>query len=287
MTALGTALSCSGRDETCGSGSGARDEGRPAAPQSRQEDAEGGHAQLFERLGPAEMAEITAAARPLRKERGEFVYLPGDKAGSVYILRKGRVKLSVLSESGKEFAIDIIRPGEIFGEFALVDESVRSNMTQALDDVLMWVFGKRDFARFLESHPKLAMNYIRMVGDRRRKMEKKLSDITTKDVPSRVCELLHELLTTGAAVSPVATPELLVPLTHQDVASLIGASRQTTTTVLNDLERRGIIELGRGWIRVKQLKELQVYVGSLLFACMEIIFHHCQLADILFTSPPA
>jgi CRP/FNR family transcriptional regulator len=186
--------------------------------------------------------------------------MPGDRADFVYILKRGRVKLSVLSESGKEIAIDIIQPGEIFGEFALVDESLRSNMTQALDDVLMWVFSKYDFTKLLTTLPKLALSYIRLVGDRRRRMEKKLSDITSKAVSARICELLHELSTSSAELETVASG-YLVPLTHQDVASLIGAARQTTTTILNDLERRGIIELGRGCIRVKHLKELQTYAA--------------------------
>ena len=219
--------------------------------------------QIFSGLDPDEMSRIAAHARSLRKARGEFIYMPGDRADFVYILKQGRVKLSVLAESGKEIAIDIIQPGEIFGEFALVDEAPRSNMTQALDDILMWVFAKRDFTHLLSSQPKLALSYIRLVGDRRRRMEKKLSDITSKAVSARVCELLHELSTSAADFETVAS-DYLVPLTHHDVASLIGAARQTTTTVLNDLERRDIIELGRGWIRVKRLKELQTYAGLLL-----------------------
>jgi CRP/FNR family transcriptional regulator, cyclic AMP receptor protein len=222
-----------------------------------------GRVQIFSGLGPEEMNRIATHARSLRKARGEFIYMPGDRADFVYILRQGRVKLSVLSESGKEIAIDIIQPGEIFGEFALVDESPRSNMTQALDDVLMWVFAKREFTELLSSQPKLALSYIRLVGDRRRRMEKKLSDITSKAVSARVCELLHELATSSAEVE-TASSDYLVPLTHHDVASLIGAARQTTTTVLNDMERRSIIELGRGWIRIKRLKELQTYAGVLL-----------------------
>jgi CRP/FNR family transcriptional regulator len=134
----------------------------------------------------------------MRKTRGEFIYMPGDRADYVYFLKQGRVKLSVLSESGKEIAIDIIRSGEIFGEFALVDESVRSNMAQALDDVLMWVFTKQDFTKLLTSLPQLALSYIKLVGDRRRRMEKKLSDITSKPVSGRICELLHELATSSA-----------------------------------------------------------------------------------------
>jgi len=214
--------------------------------------------QIFSGLGSEELTRIATHARSLRKERGEFIYMPGDRAELVYILKRGRVKLSVLAETGKEIAIDIIQPGEIFGEFALVDEASRTNMAQALDDVVMWVFSKHDFTQLLTTQPKLAMSYIRLVGDRRRRMEKKLSDITSKAVSGRICELLHELAT-GSAEIETAFSDYLVPLTHHDVASLIGAARQTTTTILNDLERCGIIELGRGWIRVKCLKELQTY----------------------------
>ena len=209
--------------------------------------------QLFSGLTPVEMKQITAVARSLRKERGEFVYMPGDRADSVYFLKKGRIKLSVLSDSGKEIAIDIIQPGEMFGEFALIDESVRSNMTQALDDVTILVFDKRNFASLIKSQPNLALNYIRMVGDRRRRMEKKLSDITSKEVLARVCELLHEL---SANALGDEEHQSRIPLTHQDVASLIGASRQTTTSILNDLMRSGFIELGRGWVRVKSPRKL-------------------------------
>src|SRR5687768_4091122 len=240
--------------------------------------------QLFSGLEQSEMTEIAAAARTLRKERGEFVYMPGDRADSVYVLRKGRIKLSVLSESGKEIAIDIIQPGEMFGEFALIDELVRSNMTQALDDVAILVFNKRDFVKLLKNHSTLALNYIRMVGDRRRRMEKKLSDITSKEVPARVCELLHEL--SAYALPAGGRHQFLIPLMHQDVASLIGASRQTTTSILNDLMRRGFIELGRGWIRIKSLTDLQRYISALLFVGVQVFLHLRRLADIPSISFP-
>jgi CRP/FNR family transcriptional regulator len=242
------------------------DEATPSTASFRQEP-QGDHLhpashihriQIFSDLGKEEMSRISARARCLRKARGEFIYMPGDGADLVYILRQGRVKLSVLSGSGKEVAIDIIKPGEIFGEFALIDEASRSNMTQALDDVSIWVFHKHDFTHLLMTLPKLAMSYIRLVGDRRRRMEKKLSDITSKAVSARVCELLHELALDFSDFEAV-TRDYLVPLMHHDIASLIGASRQTTTSVLNDLERRDIIELGRGWIRVRCLKNLQTY----------------------------
>lgn len=223
----------------------------PGPPQNQR-------VQILSGLGSEEMSRIATHARRLRKTRGQFIYLAGDRAEYVYLLKQGRVKLSVLAETGKEIAIDIIQPGEIFGEFALVDESLRSNMAQALDDVSMWVFSRHDFTKLLMTQPKLAMSYIKLVGDRRRRMEKKLSDITSKALSARICELLHELATSSAEAETLAG-NYLIPLTHHDVASLIGAARQTTTTVLNDLERCGIIELGRRCIRIKCLKELQTY----------------------------
>lgn len=239
----------------------------------RHEDTQCQHVQrvqLFAGLEESEMKQIATAARSLRKERGEFVYMPGDRADSVYVLKKGRIKLSVLAETGKEIAIDIIQPGEMFGEFALIDESVRSNMTQALDEVVILVFNKHDFLNLLNGQSKLALNYIRMVGDRRRRMEKKLLDITSKEVPTRICELLHEL---SANASPGGEPhQSLIPLTHQDVASLIGASRQTTTSILNDLMRCGFIELGRGWVRIKSLKDIQAYACWMLVAACKFFW---------------
>ena len=234
--------------------------------------------QLFSGLSEVEMKTINAGACSLRKERGEFVYMPGDRANSVYFLKKGRIKLSVLSDSGKEIAIDIIQAGEMFGEFALIDESERSNMTQALDDVTILVFDKNDFVSLLESQSNLALNYIRMVGDRRRRMEKKLSDITSKEVSARVCELLDEL--SAYALPAGGEQQSLIPLMHQDVASLIGATRQTTTSILNDLMRRGFIELGRGWIRIKSLRDLQRYISTLLFVGVQVFLHLRRLADI-------
>src|SRR4051794_4427046 len=107
MSVAATSLSCAAggtnEGEYCGGG------GTAAAGRSEQPRHNGHRVQLFDGLAPGDMAEITAAARAMRKERGEFVYTPGDRAGFVYVLKEGRIKLSVLSESGKEFAIDIFQ----------------------------------------------------------------------------------------------------------------------------------------------------------------------------------
>jgi hypothetical protein len=90
--------------------------------------------------------------------------------------------------------------------------------------------------------------------------------------------LLHEL--SGHALPAGVGQQSLIPLMHQDVASLIGATRQTTTSVLNDLMRCGFIELGRGWIRIKSLTALQRYISTLLIVGVQVFLQVGRLADI-------
>ena len=125
-----------------------------STPDPRHENSFASHShypqrvQLFSGLSEVEMKTINAAARSLRKERGEFVYMPGDQ-GRLRLLPEER-KNQTVSAVGirvKRSLSTSFKPGEIFGEFALIDESVRSNMTQALDDVTILVFNKRDFVQ--------------------------------------------------------------------------------------------------------------------------------------------
>lgn len=203
---------------------------------------------LFAGLSHQELEQIAAMSRMVNKPKGEFIYLPGDPATSVYVLKEGRVKISLLSESGKEIGIDIIEPGEVFGELALVDDSPRKSLAQALEDVLLCIFDKRDFEMMLQSRPQLAVRVAKFIGWRRRRLEKKLVDLLYKDVTTRIAELLLEFAREQGRAD---RSEVLIPLTHQDIADLVGASRQTTTSVLNDLERLGVIELGRRSVRVR------------------------------------
>jgi CRP-like cAMP-binding protein len=199
-----------------------------------------------------ELEEVVSISRLVHKPRGAMIYMEGDPAESFYVVHHGRVKISMLSPNGRELIMEIIGPGEVFGELALVDDSPHVTMAETLDDVLLDVFWKESFRNII-SRPEVASSVARFVGLRLRKIERKVCDLVHKDVSARIIDMLIEMAGTGWA----DPHNILVRPNHQDIAGLIGASRQAATIALNDLERLGWVELHRGSICTKSLHDLQ------------------------------
>ena len=206
-------------------------------------------------LSVVELEEVVSVSRLVHKPRGAMIYMEGDPAESFYVVHHGRVKISMLSPNGRELIMEIIAPGEVFGELALVDDSPHVTMAESLDDVLLHVFWKESFRNII-SRPEIASSIARFVGVRLRKIERKVCDLAHKDVSARIIDLLIEMA--GISCDNGTDPDNIpVRLNHQDIAGLIGASRQAATIALNDLERLGWIELHRGSIYIKSLHDLQ------------------------------
>ena len=211
---------------------------------------------FFSGLSADGQAQVASISHAVRKPRGAIIFMVGDPADLFYVTGMGRVKISLLSCYGKEMIIEIIEPGGIFGELALVHDSPRVTMAEAMDDVLLYAYWKQNFKNIIASHPELALRLAKIVGLRLRKIERMISDLVNKDVSARITDLLVEMARTHCN-NGNAPGEILVRLKQQDVAGLIGACRQATTKALNDLEKMGWIELGRGSIRIKSLDGLR------------------------------
>src|SRR5580765_3955785 len=130
----------------------------------------------------------------------------------------------MLSANGREIIMEIIGPGGFFGELSLVDDSPHMTMAESLDEVLLQVFWKESF-RSIISRPEVASGLARFVGWRLRKFERKICDLVHKDVSARIIDLLIEMA--GINGDDRTDPDnVLICLNHQDIAGLIGASRQ-------------------------------------------------------------
>ena len=214
------------------------------------------HVDLFSGLSSDGLARVASMSYSVRKARGEIIYMEEDPADSFYIIEQGRVKISLLSFYAKEIILEIVEPGGIFGELALVDDSPHVTMAEALDDVLLYVISKQNFKGIIAIHPEIVLRLAKAIGLRFRKIERKVSDLVNKDVSARVTDLLIDLATTHSNGGD-APGEILLRLKQQDVAGLIGACRQAATEALNNLEKMGWIELGRGFIRIRSLNSLR------------------------------
>lgn len=175
-------------------------------------------------------------------DKKDLIYLPGDVSDQVYLLKEGRVKISKLSEDGREITLVILEPGEIFGESALIDDKeTRSTVAEALENAYLCVISRKDFEEFINNKPELALSITKLMGFRRRQIENMLEDLVFRGVHERLALLLLRLSERHG--KEVDGKNLInISLTHYDYANLIGSTRETTTACLNDFKREGLIE---------------------------------------------
>lgn len=212
---------------------------------------------LFEEFTPEEMEALVPITHMGRTPHGTPFYLPDDPSDRVFLLKEGRVKISKVSEDGKKLTLGILEPGEIFGELALVDEGPRGTIAEALEDTFICVIHRRDFERLLEKKPGLALKVTKLIGMRRKAIEAKVEDLVFRDVGSRLAKLLLELAASyGNEVEKGRRID--VKLTHRELAGLIGSTRETTTSNLNEFRRLGLIEVEKRRIVVVDHEALKI-----------------------------
>ncbi len=196
---------------------------------------------LFSELPDEDLKFLDQISYMMKFPKREYIYFPEDPANTIFLLKEGRVKISLLTEKGRELTLAILDPGEVFGELALVEEGNRQTLAEALEDTLICVIKREDFKKLLKKQPDLALKIIKLIGLRRRAIESKIEYLVFRDVPARLAHLLLSL----AEEYGVKTSEgikLRVRLTHQEIGNLIGATRETTTAALNRLKELRLID---------------------------------------------
>ena len=171
------------------------------------------------------------------------LYSEGSPADSILFLESGLVKICKRGEDGKEIILQIVAPGELFGEQALGMDQTRTASAEVLQDGAIYVFPKDVFVRFCDSRPEMWRYVSQLLVQRKRELEKKIELLCMRDVEYRILHYMAELAT--AFGSRLDGHEYALPLSQGELASLIGATRETTSTTLNLLARRGLIRLGR------------------------------------------
>lgn len=200
------------------------------------------HIRLFAGLSQAELHEMDRITRMQQVKKRQPIYLPGDPANTVYLLKKGRVKISSMAPTGKEVTFEILEAGEIFGELEVLEDFPRETQAEALDDALICAIRREDFDRYLREHPELSVKLTKLIGLRLRKIQSRLEDLIFRDVPARLAHLLLELSKTeGVPDGPGI--RIRAKLTHQEMANLIGCSRETVSTTMGQFRDQGLIRV--------------------------------------------
>lgn len=211
--------------------------------------------QLFEKLTQEQLEGLEKRARMRRFTRGTAVYLPADAGDSVFLLAEGRVKLSSITPDGKQAILAFIEPGEIFGELSLVSPEEREEHAETMTASTLVLLPVSALESLMNESPQLALSVTKLLGFRRQRIERRLKSLLFRSNRDRLVQLLLDL----AGQYGRATDEgilLGIPLSHQDMAAVIGATRETVTNLLGELQLERLIKVSRQRIVVRDLNRL-------------------------------
>lgn len=204
---------------------------------------------LFQDLTDDEVHAIGAAAPMSELPTGQTLYSPDRPAQVLFILKKGRIRLFQVALDGRTLTTAIIAPGQVFGEMAVLGQHLDQTFAEALEPCIVCLMSRADVERLLLSDSRIATRVAELLGSRVADLERRLGDSVLKSVPERIAATLARMSGASGGSS--------IRLTHEQLAELVGTTRETTTKVLGDLADRGLVSLRRGRIVVRNAAALQ------------------------------
>jgi CRP-like cAMP-binding protein len=194
-------------------------------------------------------------------DKGSYIYLPEEMADRIFFISRGRVKIGTYSDSGKEITKTILGEGEVFGELSLIGPSRRRDFAFAMETTETCIMTVEDMKGMMRDHNTLSLFLMKIMGSRVLEMEQRLESLVFKDSRTRIIEFLHDYATKkGQRVGY----EMVVRkfITHQEIANLTATSRQTATTVLNELRNDNIITFNRKRLLIRDMDKLKAAAAS-------------------------
>ena len=194
---------------------------------------------LFNGLDRIELERFAEVTREKSYPKGSVILFEDDPGDSLFVVREGRVKVVLIGEDGREVILGVLGIGEYFGELSLIDDRPRSAHVIAMEDSNLLVLRREDFRRRVESSPNVAWALLTELSRRLRRADDKIGGLVLLDVPGRIARLLLDL------AEESGTNAIEKSLTHQTIAQMIGASRETVSRAMKDFQDAGWITVER------------------------------------------
>ncbi|MEM7782410.1 MAG: Crp/Fnr family transcriptional regulator [Planctomycetota bacterium] len=216
---------------------------------------------LFSQLQPSDVAAIEAQSKTRVMKKGETVYLPQDQADAVLLVAQGRVKVCHATPEGKQSIIGFIDSGEIFGELALIGNEKRGEYVETTEKTTLVMMPKQALMQVIYKYPTLVLGVTKLIGMRRQRVERRLRNLLFRSNRERVIHLLLELSEKyGQRTEDGIT--LNIRLSHQEMACLIGSTRETVTVVLGQLQKENLLKISRRRVTIHDLERLAEEVNE-------------------------
>ncbi len=217
---------------------------------------------LFRLLNERQARELARVAHRYRYGAGQRIVTQGDSGDSFYVILSGQVKVSVMSPEGQEAILVVLDAGEGFGEFALLDDQPRSATIEATQPTEAVALRKDDFTRLLRQMPDIAIGLLKVLTKRLRDTDQLVQDAAFLDVGDRLAKKLLTLMDTHGRPGPQGSIELNLRLTQGELASMIGATRESVNKQLGAFRNEGVVAIDRQRIVILRPQSLRDRVGA-------------------------
>lgn len=214
-------------------------------------------APLFVALNDPSAASLRRAMSEVRLRRGQTLFQEGDPGDRMYVVIRGKIKLGRSSPDGRENLIAILGPSEMFGEVSLFDPGARSLTATAVTDSTLLGLGHSELRPWLAERPEVAEALLQQVAHRLRRMNDSLADLVFSDVPGRLAKALLDLAKRFGTPAKPTGIHVAHDLTQEELAQLVGASRETVNKALADFVSRGWLHLEHRAVVLLDIERLQ------------------------------
>lgn len=191
--------------------------------------------------------------------KNQIIFGEGDPGEALFLLRTGKVKLTKATADGREQILAFRSPGEIFAEVVLFDCGPYPATAEVVEDAKIGVIRNQDLERIVLAHVDIAISLIKIMSKRLRNAQSALKDIALKDVYGRLASTLLKLAGDHGLESACGT-KICLNLTHQDLANMIGTSRESVNRVISEWRREGVVEALRGEITLLKIEKLKIWL---------------------------
>ena len=213
-------------------------------------------APLFTALDDAAAASLRASMDSVKIAKGSVLFAEGDEGDHLYVIVEGKLKLGTSSGDGRENLLSILGPGEMFGELSLFDPGPRTSTATAVTDAKLLSLGQEKLIPWLATNPNVSLQLLARLAQRLRRTNEAVGDLVFSDVPGRVAKALIDL---GERFGKQTDEGLFVhhDLTPEELAQLVGASRETVNKALADFAGRGWLKLDGRAVLITDVERLE------------------------------
>ena len=217
--------------------------------------------EVFESLSSGEMTRLLAVVEQLDLPKHHQIFGPGSPNTSLYFIERGSVRVTRPSPDGKSFVIlSLLGPGELLGNTDWAEDT-HDCSADTLEESCIFQMSRRDFEQLVRENPTFALSLIQILGSRLKHAQSRIEDLVFRQVPSRVAKLFLNLADNHGKVTPAGII-LDLPLTHQEIADIVGSSRVTVTQVLNRFRAMNWVAIKSKRVTIHDIAALEDLIAS-------------------------